>query len=408
MDKRDTQPKKKRRRPLPLVGTRLWPLLQALVTLLLLGGGLYAAVRYGWPFLKEASERPMDLSCLGFATPLPSPSPAPTPMPTPTPLPGTERSIYGLDLGRVQHEILIPEYQYASDFSVWGDTIYFVVGNYTTDGTAAFTRVILYDTVAQHATYLPLAIQYKSIRHPQMNDKWIVYLDVLASGGGQVRVYDRETGENRILKTVHLGMPVLSLWGDTALWVERTGSSRDKLFGCDLRTGESVTLDIFDSVDAGVSAASVGGDKLVYVSGAGTLKTLDLVTGETREDTFGLTVHDPRTDGKNVVFLTGFHGEDSDLVLMDQKGKLTTVARGPADFTLADGAIVYGTLDRTYVYFLDDGATFCLTRPSESAMFLGAGGDYAIWMDVTWRDRDIIEYMHLNDFSAEQLEGEEP
>jgi len=22
-------------------------------------------------------------------------------------------------------------------------------------------------------------------------------------------------------------------------------------------------------------------------------------------------------------------------------------------------------------------------------------------MDVTWRDRDIIEYMHLNDFSAE-------
>ena len=56
---------------------------------------------------------------------------------------------------------------------------------------------------------------------------------------------------------------------------------------------------------------------------------------------------------------------------------------------------------------MDDGATFCLTRPSESAMFLGAGGDYAVWMDVTWRDRDIIEYMHLNDFSAEQT-GEEP
>ena len=75
---------------------------------------------------------------------------------------------------------------------------------------------------------------------------------------------------------------------------------------------------------------------------------------------------------------------------------------------MADGALVYGTLDKTYVYFLDDRATFCLTRPSESAMFLGSGGDFAVWMDVTWRDRDIIEYMHLNDFSADLTETEEP
>lgn len=393
---------------MPLTGTRFWPLLQALLALLLLGGGLYAAARFGWPVLREASERPMDLSCLGFATPQPSPSPLPTPVPSPTPVPGTERTIYGVDLSRVQHEILIPEYQYASDFSVCGDTILFAVGNYTPDGTAAFTRAILYDTRAQHAAYLPLALSYTSIRYPRMNDKWIVYLDALSAGGGQIRVYNRATGENRVLKTVHMGLPVLALWEDTVFWVERTGTSRDKLFGCDLKTGESVTLELFASSDAGVSAAAAGGGKLVYVSGPGTLRTLDLATGETREDSFGITVHDPRTDGKNVVFLTGFHGEDSDLVLMDEQGKLTTIARGVADFALGDGTVVYGTLDKIYVYFLDDGATFCLTRPSESAMFLGGGGDFAIWMDVTWRDRDIIEYMHLNDFSADPVETEEP
>ena len=38
MDKREKQPKK-RWRPLPLRGTRLGPVLQALLTLLLLGGG---------------------------------------------------------------------------------------------------------------------------------------------------------------------------------------------------------------------------------------------------------------------------------------------------------------------------------------------------------------------------------
>ena len=389
------------------MGTRLGPWLQALLTILLLAGGFFAFVRFGLPAFREASDRPVDLSCLGFATPTPIPSPEPTPKPSPTLLPGTDRTIYGVDLGRVQHEILIPEYQYAGDFSVYGDIIYFVVGNYTADGTAAFTRLILYDTKTQHATYLPLPLSYKSIRHPQMNGRWIVYLDALASGGGQIRAYDRRTGESRILKTVHLGLPVLALWEHTVFWVERTGTSRDKLFGCDLRTGESVTLELFDSTDAGISAVCAGGDRLMYVTGSGALKTLDLKTGETREDHFGFTVHDPKTDGRITAFLTGYHGEDSALVYMDEAGKLTTVANGVTNFALADGAIVYGELDRTYVYFLDDGATFNLTRPSESAMFLGGGGDFAIWMDVTWRDRDIIEYMHLNDFSAD-LKGEEP
>ena len=403
MDKREEQPKK-RRRPLPLIGTRLWPLLQALLTLLLLGGGLYAAVRFALPVLRDASDRPVDLSCLGFSTPTPLPTPEPTPLPSPTPLPGTDRTIYGVDLSRVQHEILIPEYQYAGDFSVYGSTILFVVGNYTADGTAAFTRLILYDTETHHATYQRLDLSYKSIRHPQMNHRWIVYLDALASGGPM----PKPLAKYEDLVKNEQDNPALEQHLNTVFWVERTGTSRDKLFGCDLRTGESVTLEVFESEEAGVSAVSAGGGKLVYTAGAGTLKTLDLKTGETREYHFGITVHDPKTDGRIVAFLDGYHGEDSTLVYVAERGQLITVAHGVADFALADGAIVYGELDRTYVYFMDDGATFCLTRPSESAMFLGGGGDFAIWMDVTWRDRDIIEYMHLNDFSSERTEGEEP
>lgn len=389
------------------MGTRFGPLIQALLAVALLCGGFLAFVRFGLPVVREAADRPFDLSCLGFGTPAPSPSPTPTPRPSPTPQPGMDRTLYGVDLAQVQHEILVGEYQYAADFSVYGDTILFCAGNYTSDGTAAFVRAILYDTRARRAAYLPLAIQYKSIRRLRMNDHWIVYLDAAASGGGQIRVYDRATGENRILKTVHLGLPVLALWEDAAFWIERTGTSRDKLFGCDLVTGESVTLELFDSVDAGISALSAGGGKLVYVSEPGTLKTLDLATGEAKEERFGVTVHDPRTDGRITAFLTGYHGEDSDLVYVAGDGRLITVARGVEDFALADGAIVYGALDRIYVYFIDDGATFCLTRARESAMFLTAGGDLAVWMDVTWRDKDIIEYMHLNDFSSEQP-GEEP
>ena len=399
MDKREAKPKK--RRPLPLMGTRFGPLVQVLLMLALVAGGLAAFVRFGLPVLREASDHPADLSCLGFGTPAPSPSPVPTPRPSPTPQPGMERPIYGVDLAQVQHEILVGEYQYAADFSVFGDAILFAAGNYTQDGTAAFVRAILYDTKTKRASYMPLPLSYKSIRRVRMNERWIVYLDAAASGGGQIRAYDRRTGEDRILKTVHLGLPVLALWEDTVFWIERTGTSRDKLFGCDLLTGESVTLELFDSVDAGISALDAGGGKLVYVNAPGTLKTLDLVTGESREDRFGLTVHDPKTDGRVTAFLTGYHGEDSDLVYVGEDGQLVTVARGVEDYALADGAIVYGTLDRMYVYFMDDGATFALTRGKEKAMFLTGGGDLVVWMDVTWRDKDIIEYMHLNDFSED-------
>ena len=399
MDKREAKPKK--RRPLPLMGTRFGPLVQVLLMLALVAGGLAAFVRFGLPVLREASDHPADLSCLGFGTPAPSPSPVPTPRPSPTPQPGMERPIYGVDLAQVQHEILVGEYQYATDFSVFGDAILFAAGNYTQDGTAAFVRAILYDTKTKRASYMPLPLSYKSIRRVRMNERWIVYLDAAASGGGQIRAYDRRTGEDRILKTIHLGLPVLALWEDTVFWIERTGTSRDKLFGCDLLTGESVTLELFDSVDAGISALDAGGGKLVYVSAPGTLKTLDLVTGESREDRFDLTVHDPKTDGRVTAFLTGYHGEDSDLVYVGEDGQLVTVARGVEDYALADGAIVYGTLDRMYVYFMDDGATFALTRGKEKAMFLTGGGDLVVWMDVTWRDKDIIEYMHLNDFSED-------
>ena len=398
------QKKKKRRRPLPLRGTRFAPLLQALLALVLVGGGAAAFVLLALPAMRGAVDAPADLSCLGFRTPTPSPTAEPAATPLPTPVPGTERSIYGVDLAKVQHEILVGEYQYAADFSVYGDTVIFSAGNYTSDGTAAFIRAILYDTRARRAEYLPLNVDYKSIRFPRLNDRWIVYLDAANAGGGKIRVLDRRTKENRILKTVHLGLPVLTLWEDTVFWVERTGTNRDKLFGCDLKTGESVTLELFSGTDAGISAAYAGGGKLVYVSGPGTLKTLALTTGETREDHFGLTVHDPKTDGRITAFLTGYHGEDTSLVYVDESGALITVANGVADFALADGAIVFGTLDRTYVYFLDDRATFLLTRAKESAMFLTAGGDLAVWMDVTWRDRDIIEYMHLNDFSQDLTE----
>lgn len=395
-----SQENKKRRRR-SLRGTRLWPLMEAGLTVLLMGGAAALLFLFVLPLLQGRLSGPADLSCLGIATPTPLPTPTPTPRPSPTLQPGMEKALYGVDLGQVQQEIVIGEYQYAADFSVTGDTVLFAAGNYTQDGGAAFIRAIAYDVSTKKATYYPLELSYTSIRFPRMNDSWIVYLDATSSGGGQLRVYNRRTGENRILKTVHMGLPALALWEDTVFWVERTGTSRDKLFGCDLNTGESVTLDILTNQEAAVSKPYVGGEYLLYVSAPGTITRRNLRTGAVDTLSPGTTVHDPKTDGSIVAFLTGFHGEDGQLAYMDEGGELHTVANGVEDFDLFDGGLVYGTFDKTYAYFFDDRATFCLTRRDESALFLAGGGDIALWLDVTWRDKDIIEYMHLTEFEEE-------
>lgn len=108
-------------------------------------------------------------------------------------------------------------------------------------------RCILTDLETGEKTYLSPAQSYKSIRYPCINEKWLVYLDVQGQGGGNLRVWNRQTGESRILKTVHMGVPYLTLWEDTVFWTERTGSSRFKLFACDLTTGESVTLAVLET-----------------------------------------------------------------------------------------------------------------------------------------------------------------
>ena len=96
-----------------------------------------------------------------------------------------------------------------------------------------------------------------------------------------------------------------------------------------------------------------------------------------------------------IAFLTGNHGYDSDLCYLDIEGNLHTAAKGVADFAIGDFFLAYGDMDKVYVYFFSDGSTFCITRSGEKAQFLGAGGEHVWWMDVTWRDKDILEYMEI-------------
>ena len=375
-----------------LMRFKILPWLELLLVL-----GVFAALgfliwKYARPFYENLGNHAY--SCQKDA-PTPSPTPAPTPSPTHDPYP--DHALYTVDLKSMQTEIVIPEYQYAADVSVTGNTLFASIGNYTQDGTAAFVRLLVYDIETNAHSLLPLPLEYKSIRFPAVNDRWIVYFDSAANGGGRMAAYDRKTGEARTLKVVHTGLPKPVLFEDTAFWIERTGQSRDKLFAVDLNTGESATLVIFDNSPYALSKPFVFGSTLLYVAPDGKLTALDLFTGSSKDVPVDADyVHDPQMNADGIAFLDSDHAKTGRLLWYDGK-KTVEVVTGTVDFTLGNGFIAYSRFDKNYVYYYGDGTTFCTTRSDETAMLLGGGENVIAWMDVTWRDKDIMEIMTVGE-----------
>ena len=371
---------------------RIMPWLELLLALGFLAALGWAVWKYAIPFFEGLGNHAY--SCQKeVVTPVPV-TPAPTPVPTRDPYP--DHTLYTADLKSVQTEIIIPEYQYATDLTVVNGTICAAVGNYTPDGTAAFVRLLLYDTDAKTQKLLPLPLTYKSIRFPAVNDRWVVYLDAAANGGGQMTAYDRESGETRVLKVVHTGLPKPVLYENTAFWIERTGQNRDKLFAVDLETGESATLVIYDSSVYALSRPFIYGSTLLYVAPDGTLTALDLASGKTDTVPVSGYVHDPQMNADGIAFLDSDHAEDGHILWYDGQNTIEVVT-GAVDFALGDGFIAYSRFDKNYVYYYGDGTTFCTTRSDETAMLLGGGENVIVWMDVTWRDKDIMEFMTVGE-----------
>ena len=97
-----------------------------------------------------------------------------------------------------------------------------------------------------------------------------------------------------------------------------------------------------------------------------------------------------------IAFLDSDHAETGRILWYN--GKTTVeVASGAVDFALGNGFIAFSRFNKNYVYYYGDGTTFCTTRSDETAMLLGGGENVIVWMDVTWRDKDILEYMTVGE-----------
>ena len=122
---------------------RIMPWIELLLVLGFLAALGWAIWKFAIPFFEGLGNHAY--SCQKkVETPVPV-TPAPTPEPTRDPYP--DHALYNADLRSAQTEIVIPEYQYATDVGVYHGTIFAPIGNYTQDGTAAFVRLLLYPKI---------------------------------------------------------------------------------------------------------------------------------------------------------------------------------------------------------------------------------------------------------------------
>ena len=339
---------------------------------------------------------------------LPTPTPAPTARPTATPIP-----LSTANLDAVQTEIVLSGYD---DYHWFGDPYYyngkimFTAGKLT-DGNVFMKKLISYDTATKQGEDISYTLNNEHFMFPVFNDKWLVYLDAKATGGGYIMACDQTSKGAKpfIVKEIYTGQPEIMLDGNDIAWTERTGTRMDKLFVCDLTTLESTTLEMFNNSYYGQSKPSFSSGALVWAStdsksndtnnitsAINYIKLNDSVISSYSPGTY---VHDPKFNGLYFAWLDGNHNPEASLyIAMGTKCK--KIDSGVADFDMCKDFIAYGKDEAVWIYSFADQKTYRLTPERERTQFLNASNGVVMWMDVTSREKDIIKYSVISERKA--------
>ncbi len=331
----------------------------------------------------------------------PDPTPAPTVKPSPTPHP-----IASFDPESGQTEIVLSgenEYRWIADPYFYNDTMLFTGGKLV-DNKLIMEALLQYDVTAGSVTRLPYKPEYTHILFPAFNERWLVYLDGKADGGGAIMVVDREQDDAKPkkLKDVYVGQPVLLLDGDYLCWMERTGTRMDKLFVCDLSTFESTALQMFNNSEYGTSLPHIVNGVIIWAdadyntSGKGeatsAINYITVADSKIYSYSPGTYVHDPKRCGNQFIWMDGLHGPQTSLYYSTSGGEPVKVESGVVDFGVGSDFIIYSKNETIWAYMFETRERYRITPERERVQLLGVSGDCVMWMDVTSRERDILKF----------------
>lgn len=337
-----------------------------------------------------------------------TPTPYYTPVPTATPHP-----MELFDPESEEREVVLsPDLQYYwfGDPQFNGGKLIFSAGKVIGDNVK-MCAILTYDPETGNVIELPIRPRNAHFIYPVSNDEWIAYLDGKENGGGEICAYrfGKFDVDPIIIKTVYTGQPELRLDGHYLSWIERTGTSRDKLFVCDLETLETTVLAMFTSSSYGTSVPYMHEGTLIWAAEgsqryedgrmSSVIKHIDIGSSGIKDYNVDTYIHDPEFNGRFFVWIDAHHSENSTLfvgeVQDDNTIKSKVIANGVVDYAIDDAFVAFSIDEDIFIYLFDSGKTFRVTPERELAQLLGASEGYVIWMDVTTRERDVLKFAKI-------------
>ncbi|MBR4434663.1 MAG: hypothetical protein IKS90_01025 [Clostridia bacterium] len=326
-----------------------------------------------------------------------APDAGPTPVPTPHPM-------AAFDAENAEKELVFPSemnYGYLGDPYCHNGKIICSAGKLA-DGKVRLGKLIIYDIMTAEVSEVMIEPVNDHLLSPVFNDRYLVYFDANNTiGGGFIRMVDltKQPISPITIKAVYIGQPEIKLYENYITWIERTGSDRDKLFVCDLKTQETTVVQYFDRRSYGTSIPDFGGGKLVWADEGGaadnnsSICTIDIETAEMTSFNPGSYVHDPEFNGSVYVWIDSHHAPGARLMFSDGVNPASVIAENVAEFGLSDKFVAYGMDEAVYVYVFATGESYRVNPSWQKAQFLGTSNGVVMWMDVTSRERDIIKFV---------------
>ena len=240
-----------------------------------------------------------------------------------------------------------------------------------------------------------------TIRYPVENADMILYADCKTSGGGSIVKLDKATGKTAVLSEFAMETPKLAFEAPYAVWTERTDEATAKLMVCDVTSGELLTLAVFTNSPYAESAPSIRSGQVLYADadetdvGHSLIRTVLLADNSRWDFSAGSYVHDPKSAGDRWAYLSGNHDGSSDLFVSVGGGAPSRIARGVIDFDITPTCVVFSRDETVYAYAFADNKTYVLSETGTNSQFVMAGGDYALWRDMSDPAQPLWKYIKV-------------
>lgn len=335
----------------------------------------------------------------------PEATPAPTPVPTPTPHP-----MKTYDFSANTQELVFDgssSYKWFTDPYFYDGRMIISAGKLASDGkNVAFGDMFFFDPEDRSAERLALSPQNSHFMYPKFNSRWLVYLDANMSEGGAIMAVDLTASTLKPVKVkdVYSGQPEPFLSDNYVAFIDRTGTTKDKLFVYDLTTMESTVVAMFTNSVYGQSKPFIHDSTLIWADSATSegssdtslLNYIYINSSTVKSVNTGTFIHDPECNSQYIAWLDEVHSRNTQLYGMNGfGGSPFLIDSGVVEFGLGSDFVAYSRDEGIYVYMFDSGDIYRLTQDYEQAMFLGVSDDHVMWMDVTSRERDIVKFIEI-------------